>query len=74
MLSILWNLLFFLIALGILIAVHEYGHFWVARKCQVKVERFSIGFGKAIWQKTGRDGTEYTFALIPAWRLRQNTG
>lgn len=63
--AILWNLLFFLIALGILIAVHEYGHFWVARKCGVKVERFSIGFGKAIWQKTGKDGTEYTLAMIP---------
>ncbi|EOD81104.1 Membrane-associated zinc metalloprotease [Grimontia indica] len=61
----LWNLLFFLIALGILIAVHEYGHFWVARKCGVKVERFSIGFGKSIWKKVGKDGTEYTLAMIP---------
>ncbi|KKD58398.1 zinc metallopeptidase RseP [Grimontia sp. AD028] len=63
--AILWNLLFFLIALGILIAVHEYGHFWVARKCGVKVERFSIGFGKSIWKKVGKDGTEYTLAMIP---------
>ncbi|PKF51468.1 sigma E protease regulator RseP [Enterovibrio nigricans] len=63
--GILWNLLFFLVALGILIAVHEFGHFWVARRCGVKVERFSIGFGKAIWQKVGKDGTEYTLAMIP---------
>ncbi|MDD1783757.1 sigma E protease regulator RseP [Enterovibrio sp. ZSDZ35] len=63
--GVLWNLLFFLVALGVLIAVHEYGHFWVARRCGVKVERFSIGFGKAIWQKVGKDGTEYTLAMIP---------
>ncbi len=65
MTAILWNLLFFLIALGILIAIHEYGHFWTARRCGVKVERFSIGFGKAIWQRKGKDGTEYTLAAIP---------
>ncbi|MGF1769818.1 sigma E protease regulator RseP [Enterovibrio makurazakiensis] len=63
--GILWNLLFFIVALGILVAVHEYGHFWVARRCGVKVERFSIGFGKAIWQRVGKDGTEYTIAMIP---------
>lgn len=63
--GILWNLLFFIIALGILIAVHEFGHFWVARRCGVKVERFSIGFGKAIWQHVAKDGTEYTLAMIP---------
>ncbi len=61
----LWNILFFFVALGILIAVHEYGHFWTAKKCGVKVEKFSIGFGKAIWQRTGKDGTEYTLAMIP---------
>ncbi len=65
MITILWNLLFFLIALGILITIHEFGHFWVARKCQVKVERFSIGFGKALFNKKGQDGTEYTLAMIP---------
>ncbi|WP_150137548.1 sigma E protease regulator RseP [Candidatus Enterovibrio escicola] len=63
--GIIWNLLFFLIALGILIAVHEYGHFLVARRCGVKVERFAIGFGKSIWQHFGKDGTEYTLAMIP---------
>ncbi|OEE68290.1 RIP metalloprotease RseP [Enterovibrio norvegicus FF-33] len=63
--GILWNLFFFIIALGILVAVHEYGHFWVARRCGVKVERFSIGFGKALWQRVGKDGTEYTIAMIP---------
>lgn len=52
-------------ALGLLVVVHEFGHFWVARCCDVKVERFSIGFGKAIWQHVGKNGTEYTLAMIP---------
>lgn len=65
MLDFLWNLGSFIIALGVLITAHEYGHFWVARRCGVKVERFSIGFGKAIWRKVGADGTEYVLALIP---------
>lgn len=46
MLSILWNLAAFIIALGVLITVHEFGHFWVARRCGVRVERFSIGLAK----------------------------
>ncbi|MBM7454587.1 regulator of sigma E protease [Oceanisphaera litoralis] len=63
--GILWNLGAFIVALGILVAVHEYGHFWVARRNGVKVERFSIGFGKAIWRRMGKDGTEYVVAMIP---------
>lgn len=50
MLSILWNLAAFIVALGVLITVHEFGHFWVARRCGVRVERFSIGFGKSLWK------------------------
>ncbi|UTV28277.1 sigma E protease regulator RseP [Photobacterium atrarenae] len=65
MMGVLWNLGAFLVALGILIAVHEYGHFWVARRCGVYVERFSIGFGRALWRRVGKDGTEYTLAMIP---------
>ncbi|EJG1731857.1 sigma E protease regulator RseP [Vibrio parahaemolyticus] len=65
MTGILWNLVSFIVALGILVAVHEFGHFWVARRCGVKVERFSIGFGKSIWRKVGQDGTEYTISMIP---------
>ncbi|UZX69096.1 sigma E protease regulator RseP [Yersinia ruckeri] len=65
MMSILWNLAAFIVALGILITVHEFGHFWVARRCGVRVERFSIGFGKALWHRTDRQGTEYVIALIP---------
>jgi regulator of sigma E protease len=59
------SLLSFILALAILIAIHEFGHFWVARRCGVKVLKFSIGFGKPLWQKTGKDGTNYVLAMIP---------
>jgi regulator of sigma E protease len=55
----------FIVALSILVAVHEWGHFWVARRCGVKVERFSIGFGKALWSRTDKLGTEFVIAAIP---------
>ncbi|CAM3225303.1 membrane-associated protease [Xenorhabdus nematophila ATCC 19061] len=63
--DILWNLAAFIVALGILVTVHEFGHFWVARRCGIYVERFSIGFGKALWRRTDKQGTEYVIALIP---------
>ncbi|ASP49196.1 sigma E protease regulator RseP [Cognaticolwellia beringensis] len=65
MIEFIWNLASFVVALGILITVHEYGHFWVARKNGVQVDRFSIGFGKAIWRKVDRHGTEFVIAMIP---------
>ena len=55
----------FVLAIGVLVTIHEYGHFWVARKLGVKVLRFSIGFGKPLWQRVGRDGVEYVIAAIP---------
>jgi len=61
----IWNLASFVVALGILITVHEYGHYWVALKNGVKVERFSIGFGKVLWRKVNKEGTEFVIALIP---------
>jgi len=54
-----------LITLGLLIAIHEFGHFWVARRCGVKVLKFSIGFGPRLVGWTGRTGTEYVLAAIP---------
>ena len=54
-----------LVALGLLITFHEFGHFWVARLMGVRVLKFSIGFGKKIWSRKGRDGTEYIIAAIP---------
>ncbi|MFC5741899.1 RIP metalloprotease RseP [Dyella tabacisoli] len=59
--SIFW----LLVTLGLLVTFHEFGHYWVARRCGVKVLRFSVGFGKAIWKHTARDGTEYQIAAIP---------
>ncbi len=63
--SLLFTILSFIVALAILIAVHEFGHFWVARRLGVKVLRFSIGFGRPLWMRRGRDGTEYVVAAIP---------
>lgn len=56
----------FLLALGILITFHEFGHFWVARKCNVKVLRFSVGFGRPIWKRYfGEDRCEFIVAALP---------
>lgn len=59
------SLLFLIVTLAILIVVHEFGHFWVARRCGVKVLKFSVGFGKPLWNRFGRDGTEYIVTAIP---------
>jgi regulator of sigma E protease len=62
----LFSLVSFVVAIGVLVTVHEYGHFWVARRLGVKVLRFSIGFGKPLWKRTfGRDATELVVASIP---------
>ncbi len=62
----LYSAMGFVVALGILVTVHEFGHFWVARKLGVKVLKFSVGFGKAIWSRTaGPDDTEYAIGAIP---------
>ena len=66
MLDFMQTLLALLVALSLLIAVHEWGHFLVARWCGVKVVRFSIGFGRPLVRRVGRrDGTEYVLATIP---------
>jgi regulator of sigma E protease len=64
--SALFYVIAFLVALGVLITVHEFGHFWVARRLGVKVLRFSIGFGTPIWKRRSKDGeTEYVIAALP---------
>ncbi len=64
--NFLFSAVAFIVALGLLISIHEYGHFWVARRVGVKVLKFSVGFGKAIWSRRGKvDGTEYAIGAIP---------
>ena len=54
-----------IVSLGVLVTFHEFGHYWVARRCGVKVLRFSIGFGRPLWSRRGRDGTVYQVAILP---------
>ncbi len=65
-LGLLYSVFGFIVAIGVLVTVHEFGHFWVARKLGVKVLRFSVGFGKPLLMKrAGPDQTEYVVAAIP---------
>ena len=59
------SIIAFFILICVLVFVHEYGHFWAARQCGVKVIRFSIGFGKVLFRKKDKHGTEFAFSLIP---------
>ena len=64
--QVLFALLAFLVAFGVLVTVHEFGHFVVARLCGVKVLRFSIGMGKALWKRNfGKDAVEFVIAAVP---------
>ena len=64
--DLLHTLFYFAIAIGVLVAFHEFGHFWVARKVGVKVLRFSIGFGKVLWSyQQNPQSTEYVLSAIP---------
>ena len=65
MTSFFGSVFWLLVTLGVLVTFHEFGHYWVARRCGVKVLRFSVGFGKAVWKRIGRDGCEYQVAAIP---------
>ncbi len=64
--DLLHTLFYFAIAIGVLVSIHEFGHFWVARKVGVKVLRFSIGFGKVLWSyQKNPNTTEYVLSAIP---------
>ena len=67
--SVLHNIFFFIVAIGLLVTFHEFGHYWVARKAGVKVLRFSVGFGKPLisWRRVSPEGDniEYVIAAIP---------
>ncbi|PTU32164.1 RIP metalloprotease RseP [Stenotrophobium rhamnosiphilum] len=65
MLNLVWSVGGFLVAIGILVAFHEFGHYWVARRCGVKVLRFSLGFGKPLWTRTSKDGVEWVVSALP---------
>jgi regulator of sigma E protease len=60
-----WYLVWFVVAVGLLVTVHEFGHFWVARRLGFKVLRFSIGFGKPLWKYTAAEGHEYWISPVP---------
>lgn len=63
--TILSYLLAFLVAIGVLVAVHEYGHFWMARRLGIRVIRYSIGFGRPLWRRLDSKGTEFALSAIP---------
>lgn len=65
MIEVLWSAGAFIVAVGFLVAFHEWGHFYVARRAGVEVLRFSIGFGPVLARRTGRDGVEYVLSAIP---------
>ncbi len=65
MAEVLGSIWWLIVALGLLVTFHEFGHFWVARRCGVKVLRFSVGFGSALYKRRGADDTEYVIAALP---------
>ncbi|WDI79013.1 RIP metalloprotease RseP [Candidatus Purcelliella pentastirinorum] len=65
MLNLIWNFSFFIITLGILVTIHELGHFLVARFYNIGILKFSIGFGKILWSRKDRYGTKFSIGIIP---------
>jgi regulator of sigma E protease len=65
-LELLISVVTFIVAIGVLVAVHEFGHFWVARRLGIRVLRFSIGFGKPLYRRVlGKDPVEFVIAAVP---------
>src|SRR4029079_1207807 len=66
MIDIVYKVLAFVVTLGVLVVIHELGHYWVAKLCGVKVLRFSVGSGHIVWSRAfGRDRTEWALSAIP---------
>ncbi|GHB63344.1 zinc metalloprotease [Psychrosphaera saromensis] len=65
MTGFIWNLFSFILALGILVFIHEYGHYWVAKKNGIKVLKFAVGFGKPIYTWRNKSGTDFVVGIIP---------
>ena len=72
--TVLTYVLALIVTLGVLVTVHELGHYCVARMSGVRILRFAVGFGKPIWSKTDALGTEWALAAIPPWRLCSHAG
>ena len=66
MISLIQTVGAFIVALGILITFHEFGHYWTARRCNVKILCFSVGFGRPLWRRVfGSDNTEFVIGAVP---------
>jgi regulator of sigma E protease len=65
MADLIGSIWWMIVSLGVLVTFHEFGHYWVARRCGVKVLRFSVGFGPILWSRRNRDGTEFAIAALP---------
>ena len=65
MIEFLSSVWWLIVVLGVLVTFHEFGHYWVARRFGVRVLRFSVGFGRPLWSRMGKDGTEYVIAALP---------
>ena len=65
MMELLQTILVTVFSIAVLVTIHEYGHFWVARRCGIKVLKFSVGFGNALYSWRDKQGTEYVIASIP---------
>ena len=63
--QVLFSILMALVTLGILITIHEFGHYWVARRCGVRVLRFAVGFGRPLAMWVDKYGTEFALCAIP---------
>src|SRR6056297_3731069 len=63
--GLIYTILAFIVALSVIVAVHEYGHYIVGRWCGIKAEVFSIGFGPVLFARTDRRGTQWQVAALP---------
>lgn len=65
MMELIGSVFWLVVALGVLVTFHEFGHYWVARRAGVRVLRFSVGFGRPLWRRRAADGVEFVIAAIP---------
>ena len=63
--QVLFSIFMALVTLGILVTIHEYGHYWVARRCGVRVLRFAVGFGRPLATRVDKHGTEFAISALP---------